>query len=54
MAERVTDAARALAEGPILDRHDHFSAVGDYAFAGRVRGVDLDLEEDRGAAEVTG
>ena len=53
VAERVTDAARALAIGPVLDRHDHLGTVGDHAFADRVRVVDLDLEEDRGAAEIT-
>src|SRR5690242_15285730 len=52
MAEWVTDAARALAVGPVLDRHEHLRAVVDHAFTDCVRVVDFDLEEDCGAAEI--
>lgn len=52
VAERVADAARPLAVGPVLDRDDHLGAMSDHALAERVGIVDLDLEKDRGAAEI--
>ncbi|WP_326686925.1 hypothetical protein OIE63_07045 [Streptomyces sp. NBC_01795] len=36
----------------VLDRHDRLGAVGCHTFAGLVRVVDLDLQQNSGAAQI--